>query len=242
MSHLHRLEQLFEKFGYTDKEETKTKDAIEKQIPRYLRKKFPDSNIYKVHNDWRRLQRNKIDEVNKCKNRDERSITDFDGLYIVSNDDAYEIGVELVYNDAKRNNTLPKTYFLVVVEAKHGLTTTKVNKKIEQIKEFQNYIKESLNFLEDIYTKEYKDKVYVFQLQHFIDGPIYLIFASPHMDEDCIQYIKNASGEHNISLAYMVPTGNRYSISFADEGFVQYSNVNTNTLSIGRNTIKGGKN
>jgi hypothetical protein len=231
--------------GFIGAEGKSIEEEVDKKVPKYLKRKFSNCNIYKVHDDWQHLQKNQIDEIKNIKNRHEKSITEFDGLYIVSNDVNYEIGSPLVHQGAKINtNTSSKQYIFVVVEAKYNLNTTKVNTKIAQIKTFQEYIAQSVNSEENIYTKEFKDKVYLYQLPLFINQPIYLIFASPHMDSHCIENIKNEASslmDNGISTAYMIPTGNRYSISFADEDFEPYRNVNTNTISIGKNNAVGGK-
>ncbi len=228
--------------GYTFAEGKSIEEEVERKVPKYLKRKFVNYSIFKVHDDWRYLQKNKIDEVNHSKCRDERSITEFDGLYIISNDKDYEIGSQCIQNKANLNsNVVSKTYRFVVVEAKHTLNIKKVNTKIKQIKEFQEYIAESIHSNDSVYTKEFKNKVLLYQLSLFINQPIYIIFASPHIETDCVQYIKNEANslmDDGISLAYMTSSGNKYSISFADEGFKMYTNVNTNSISIGAGVKK----
>jgi hypothetical protein len=107
---------------------------------------------------------------------------------------------------------------------------------------FQTYIEESLSSEDAQFTDDFKQNVKKFKLQLFIDTPIHLVLASPRINDNCITYIKQQSQswmKENIYVSYMKPSGNRYSIAFADEDFMERTNVNTKKLTIGGK--KGGR-
>lgn len=220
--------------GYIKNEATAIEVEVNKKVANFLKRKFLNYNIFSKEH-WKTLQKNKIVDVNN-KLRDKNSITEFDGLFVVSNDPDYFSDNwlhRMSSANTKKNNNKKQTHF-IVVESKHALDAEKVNRKIAQMIEFQKYIVESANPDPKIHTKEYRNKIVSHYLPEFIGMDLYLIFASPYLSDSCKDYIKNNAlfwlEKHKIHVAYMKPSGNRYSIAWIDDNFVEKTNVNTTGL------------
>lgn len=232
--------------GYTKNEATAIEEEVNIKVSNLLKRKFSNFNIYSV-DTWKTLQKNKITDMDN-KVRDKKSITEFDGLFIVSNDPEYysdnlihKMSNASIFQNTNTGKLTQKQF--VVVESKHDLDFGKVNHKISQMITFKNYIEESLNPDPKIYTKEFIKRANFHELPGFIGSDLYLIFASPYIPNSCIDMIKaNAISwvqNHRIHVGFMRPSGNRYNIAWVDDNFAEKSNVNTTGLMLLSKT--GGK-
>ena len=228
--------------GYTKNEADAIEDEINKKLPNILQRKFPGNNIFQIKS-WKTLITNKKEEF-IANARDTKEITEFDGLYIVSNDRDFDVndGDDVIYKSNSTKTVSNSVKHFVVMEAKHAQNVKKVDTKINQMIKFQSYIRDSKDLAtnKSAYTKGFIMKAQCYQLD-FIDKPMYLIFASPLMPDDVIIHINNISPElekqHNIIIAYMTRNANNYSISWANTGFQQQTNLNTSGITF----RKGGK-
>ena len=122
------------------------------------------------------------------------------------------------------------------MEAKHALDVGQVDTKAAQMIAFKNYISDShhITSMPKEFTNGFIKKVDNYQLQDFIGQPLYLIFASPLIPPNVVDYIKTKSVELSaigIILAYMTPNGN-YGISWADSKFTTQTNVNATGVTL----------
>lgn len=229
--------------GYIKTDADAIEDEANTKLPKFLRRKFPKYIIYRVYpTDWRILRENFFASYSLPRHLF-CDITEFDGLYIITNDDTYDPGLSSpvpTYVPVNLDQSEPKIYQFVVLESKHDLTTDKVNRKIEQMRRFQQYIRESLEYEDKKFTQEFRNKVVTYKLQLFVNQTIHIVFATPHAKDSCIEHIIKEGPswlKENIHVVYMIPSGNRYAVAFADENFVLRSNVNSSALTIG---VEGG--
>ena len=224
--------------GYTKNEANAIENDVNRRLPQILKRKFPNANIFKI-NSWKVLIKNKRSDF-ISKTIDSKEITEFDGLYIISSDPDFEVLDEdvTIASSVKTGNS--KTKRFVVMEAKHALDIGQIDTKVAQMITFKNYISDSQHITSTpkIFTNGFLKKVDNYQLQDFIEQPLYLIFASPLIPQNVIDHIQTKSVELNalgIVLAYMIPSGN-YGISWADRKFTTQTNVNATGVTL----IKSG--
>lgn len=212
MKELRKMMKEFSKSfgGYTKNEADGIEDETNRMLFKFLLATFPEYNIFKI-NAWKTLQSPLIRDMKAARN--ESSITEFDGLYIVSKNKDYYVD-SLVSGDFKTNFTgmdVNANNF-VILEAKHALSNALVDNKIKQIVEFQKYMQ--ISYDPKVHTIEFKKKLDVYELIKFAGKTIYLFFASPYITVETQQYItSNASvwlKNFNIRVGFMVPEGNRY--------------------------------
>jgi hypothetical protein len=221
--------------GYTGNEGKSIEEEVNMNVAKYLCKKFPQYSIFRPQ--WNKLKKYKIADYQKSVANDKKFITEFDGLYILTNDAEYYVS-EPVKQRKVDVQVLNPTKQFVVVEAKHDLDNTKINKKIMQLKEFQQYLIAARDYNKDIHTQEFKEKIRNYSLTEF-SSELKVIFASPHIPSTSIDYLCNNYEqwkEQGIDVSYMVPYGNRYGIAWGDTGFVRENIVNSQTIELGAKT------
>lgn len=191
--------------GYTKNEADGIEDETNRLLYKFLVANFGNHyNIFKL-NAWKTLQSEKIEDM---KNVNEKSITEFDGLYVLSKDDDYYVDKLL-----SRKTTLSKSKekYFVILESKHLIDRARVDKKIEQIKEFQRLLR--TEYIPGEHTIEFKKKRDNYEIGGF-DQTMYLFFASPHITRDTQQYlVDNANAwfdSSKLRVGFLVPEGNRY--------------------------------
>jgi hypothetical protein len=127
-------------------------------VQKYLKndEKFINYNILDITKKWKflRKQHMNIKKPDPFCNKVDNPITEFDGLYILTTDLNYypdddDFIKRITTKKIQSNSTTPFLYKFIVVEAKHSITNFDITKKINQIKEFQEYIKYAKNFTED---------------------------------------------------------------------------------------------
>jgi hypothetical protein len=116
-------------------------------------------------------------------NKKHRTITDFDGVVIGTNDYNYlkKKKYTRIKNDNIKYKVTPKekfNYTIHIIEAKHSLDIGKIKKKIKQIIQLKNII-----------TSDGNNKP-VF-LNKFTENDIYLYFACPTINSKVTDFIKN---------------------------------------------------
>lgn len=236
--------------GYINNES----NLIEKEINGYIRNylendsKFNNFTIFDISSSWRLLKENKIEKdpfVNK------QTITDFDGIFILSSDDNYAplaISDKTVVRSKNKNNnnSQSKIKKFLIVEAKHCLDNTQLNKKISQIERFQEYLKESHTIDKEKFTIEYKNKVISYKLNEF-ETDIILIFGSEDMGENQIELLKEKGEslrEKKIEIGYLKPSGKRYELYCykSEKEFEQNKNIYHKEVGATKLTLRtGGK-
>lgn len=225
-------------------------DLIEDEINKYIKKyltndpQFHSYNIFNLTKIWKYLR---IPEISNIKpdpfiNKTDNPITEFDGLYILTdNFEYYPADSESLIIRKTKNNSTNSIRKFVVVEAKHSITGDDINKKIKQMIIFQEYLKKAKKLENANYTKEFIKKVQGLQLNEFSEE-IILIFASDDMDESrTIQIHDNYLiwVEKKIYVSYLRPGGDRYELySYENENkiFIQnryiYGNVRATSLTL----------
>lgn len=213
--------------GYTKNEADSIEYEVNAKIAKYLVRKYSNHNVFEL--DWKILQKNTIAAM---QNRDERVITDFDGLFLISNDPTYD--TDTLISDLKSNLSGTENQF-VVVEAKHDIDQRKVDKKIKQMVEFQKYINDAKAFSQFVHTQEFKRKIDFYSLDK-VEPNIHFIFASPHIPKTCVDYIRSRAESwksQGINVAIMLPTGNRYGIAWAETQFTYEDIIDASGLRVG---------
>jgi hypothetical protein len=236
-------------------------DLIEKEINGHIRNylakdpKFLKYTIFDITNIWKFLKEPEIIGNSKDNNIiNKTTITDFDGIFILSNDDSY---FPLNINDRtivrlRKNSTTSssedKIKKFVIVEAKHCLDNAELKKKIEQIKRFQQYLEEARKYQQntDKYTLEFKNKVSSYKLNEFTTD-IILIFGSEDMGKNQIELITSNYDEwlnKKIEVSYLTPSGGRYSLycyNNANNLYEQNKNIYNNVVASKISVTGAGK-
>jgi hypothetical protein len=204
------VKEFSKQFGrYTKNEADGIEDETNRMLIKFLLATFSDYNIFKL-DGWKTLQSPMIED--RKLSRNEKSITEFDGLYVVSKDnDIYFLNSSLVSGDFKRNSNGDTTKHFLILEAKHALTVALVDNKIKQMIEFQNYMK--LPYDPEKHTMEFRETLKDYKLSQFVGKHIYLFFASPLITMDTQNHIINNAQswyKQGLIVGFMVPEGNRY--------------------------------
>ena len=87
------------------------------------------------------------------------------------------------------------------------------------------------------YTIAFRGIVDYLKLADFIDQPLYLVFASPYIKDESINYIKINADKwraYNIIVGHLVPAGANFNVSWSDNNFTTESIVNTSGVVISR--------
>ena len=211
-------------------------DFIEYKINKYIRtylkkhRKFIGYNVFDLTNKWTSLNKPTIDPKypnDKYQNRTERSITIFDGLYIITNDlDYYPSFFEnnMIRMTYKPNVELqqPKIKQFMVIEAEVNLTIDEITKKVEEMIKFLDYIK-LMSYVTDSSNLTLE---YIYQCKRmFINEfkrEILLVFGSENMNEELTSYIKNnyeSWYKNGINVSYTQFVGDHYEIYNKDKQF-----------------------
>lgn len=204
------VKEFSKQFGrYTKNEADGIEDETNRMLIKFLLATFPEYNIFKL-DGWKTLQSPMIED--RKLSRNERSITEFDGLYVVSKDnDIYFLNSSLVSGDFQKNSNGDTTKHFLILEAKHALTTALVDNKIKQMIEFQKYME--LSYDPDKHTMEFRETLKDYKLSQFVGKHIYLFFASPLITMDTQNHIINNAQswyKQGLIVGFMVPEGNRY--------------------------------
>jgi hypothetical protein len=238
-------------YGYvrtrSERRNEKINKRINKNISKFIENKFKECIIHKIfYHDWNVVRSKYSSKYSRHKYLD---IYLFDHLYIITNDETYDAALlntddpskGVLYWGQKGLFRLDEKFpmywphhidveckkfyqFVVVEETKllnESLTETCVKNKIEQMFCFKNYIKELCDDPQQM--DEFRFIVQKFKLQFFIDQPIHLVFTSPNIDENCINFIKNEASswmKDNIHVSCITSIQDDIVISSADEDFV----------------------
>ena len=237
------VEKLHEAFGgYTKNEADSLEEQVNKRVFMVLQNKFPNANIFQLKT-LKFLMKNKIDEIHGK----DRTITEFDGLFIASNDVTYDLNQEVENLVHRKNNAKSRssdnTKYIIVVESKHSISIRKITDKVNKMIEFKSQMDEAFNLNvqpKNIYTMGFYALCDYLKLADFQDKPLYHVFASPYIKDDDKTFIrKNADTwktKHNIIVAYMDEIGNDFSISWADNLFTTQSTIHTTGM-----VVSGGR-
>jgi hypothetical protein len=228
--------------GYIKNEANIIEDEVNESLIPYFKKdeQFANYNIFELTKEWGYLNIPTIDPeypTNYFANN--KLITEFDGLYVISNDRTFFLSDKYKRIKTMQKETNPVFKKFVVVEAKHSITTKDITRKIEQIQKFQNYLKidPGLPGL----TDDFKRKQDYYKLNEFSDE-IILIFGSEHFAKTDIDYIKKMYKEWiklNIYVSYIQLSGDRYELHNYD---VNSSGFKANNLIYADKVITSGLN
>ena len=238
-------------------------DLIEKEINGHIRNylakdpKFLNYTIFDISNILKFLKEPEIIGDSKDNFINKKTITDFDGIFILTNDDKY-VPPDITDKTLVRKTTTQlisgeKIKKFVIVEAKHCLDNKQLQKKISQIERFQQYLEEARIYQEDYiklnsttsdeislekkkeYTLEFKNKVLNYKLNEFTTD-IILIFGSEDMGVNQIDLIKSNYDvwlANKIEVSYLTPSGGRYSLycyNNANKLYEQNKNIYNNVV------------
>jgi hypothetical protein len=218
--------------------------AIEEEgnttFAKYLQRKFQKCNIYKC-TGWKTLQDNMQPKSGTKVQANESSITEFDGLYVVSQNSAYfaDDYIQKPYNPELVGSG---PTFFVVLEAKHHITASKVNDKVAQMLKFKKYISDSSQYNPSVHTKEYLNKIVRYSLTEVTSDIIHIVFTSPYLTTECVEYIKQNYDQwikQGVYVSYMKPAGNTYFIAWGDTGFKDEDVVCISQLKL--KSVSGGR-
>jgi hypothetical protein len=234
--------------SYIKNEADIIEDEVNESLVPYFKKdeQFANYNVFDLTKKWDFLNIPTINPdypTNKFINNN--LITEFDGLYIISNDRTYFLTDDYKRIKTMQENTDPVFKKFVVVEAKHSITNDDITRKIIQIRKFQNYLK--IDPSSPDLTDDFKSKNKYLRLNEFSDE-IILIFGSEHFATADIKFIKDNYIEWtnlNIYVSYIQLSGDRYELHNYD---VNSSGFKANNLiyadkviTSGLNITKGGK-
>lgn len=113
-------------------------------------------------------------------------LTEFDGVFIAT---------------FPGDGTLPARKHLIIIEAKHYVTFSQINKKFEQIyRLYEIYLQEARKLStseahDPRWTKQFKDHVRIYELDK-IDS-IYLCIGGPVWETGTVTYLRNINDEHS---------------------------------------------
>ena len=174
-----------------------------------------------------------------------QALTEFDGFYVVTNDDSYNL-VETPYakSGPYRQKTDGAKIIWVIVEAKHDITTTRVNKKLTQIVKIQEILETARKLRVGIDDEDTKDIPDAFvSRSHYLEyynmePEINLIFGGPYLEVSAENHIKRLGTQlwkdpkpiklsntkiipqvYPIRTSLFVPQGNRYSYGDVSDDF-----------------------
>ena len=193
--------------------------TINNYVRNYLAKdpKFQKYTVFDMSNIWTCIKEPEISEISKNNVINNQNITDFNGIFILTNDDSYfpmNINDRTIVRLRKNSTTSSSKYIIkkfVIVEAKYCLDNIQLYKKISQIERFQQYLEEARNFQDNHhkeYTIEFKNKAIYYKLNEFTTD-IILIFASEDMSYNQINVIKSNCDNwlaNKIEVGYFIPS------------------------------------
>lgn len=159
-------------------------------------------------------------------------ITEFDGLFVATDDPSYKI-------DAKESSIVPKAHnrqtFFVIVESKHTTTINKVNSKIEQITKIQRAFEMAREIADGTssassVTKSFMWRLRTYQIHNF-EPEVHLLLGGPYITDSAKKYVeqigetlwktpkpiqvsknKYIDVRSPIRISMVIPTGQRYSV------------------------------
>ena len=228
-------------------------DMIENEINEHVKKFLKRDDRYKAFRilqitKWKLLKYAQINQTKKDIFVNKKDITEFDGLFVITTDDTYYPDESIIVRGKKQTNTGSKTPYIsrfVIVEAKHSITNSDIDDKLEQMEELQKYLllarqrKPQIGITsphEDNFTIEFDKKIINYDLERF-DTNLTVIFGSDDMGENQERKIRNDSDiwkNKGIQIGYIKPSGNRYELYHSDDDFqannLAYTNVKANTV------------
>ncbi len=234
-------------------------DLIEQEMNQYIRyylqnyKRFENYNIFCINNSWKNLYIQYIDKDKPDEYINKKQITEFDGIYILTTDTSYEpdIDADWICKRIRKNNVKNskknETFFLVL-EAKHSITNNDINQKLQKLVLFQDYIRFAKQENFENVTKEFIRKKTKFKLDLF-EIKLIVVFGSNNMNENQENKIKNIgksfNENHDITISYMKPCGERYEIYDYDNHYnknnMVYGNIKSNSIDAKQVKIGSGK-
>jgi len=238
--------------GYIKNEANLIENEINRQITTYLKNdiKFKDCNIFDIQKNWQYLNKPTIDPnfpTHTFINKTQHPITEFDGIYIITNDLGYCPGFpeikQIRYNSNQPTKKPQHELFkqFLIVEAKHSITRQEIIKKVKQIQELQKYIQikpTQLNL-----TTEFKNINSSLLLNEF-KGEIILIFGSEDMDDSRATQIETGHEDWKklgILAGYVKCSGERYELYENENNFKAKKLVYAQAVRTGELEIAGGR-
>jgi hypothetical protein len=195
--------------GFTKSDAEAIEEESNKDIKEHLKEIFSSHAIYAVKGMKVLISHLKA-EVN---NRDTRTITDFDGMYVVA--DA-EYHLSDMYGHLIQAGTERGPTRFLVLEAKHSLTVGMIDKKIQQMLRFQEYLKAAKAWDPAVHTKQFEADIEHYQLKT-CSSDLRIVFVSPHFQEHCKEHIDSKHAEwrrQGLEVWFMSLAGNRYEVKW----------------------------
>jgi hypothetical protein len=119
-------------------------------------------------------------------------ITEFDGLFIVTDDPTYALPVQAVENPLTTEKDTYKTFF-VVVEAKHALTSKSFRFKIEQIVKIQQAFKLARDIRDGLVSPDAVTPSFLWRMSTFryadFEEEVHLFIGGPLIKSGTLEYI-----------------------------------------------------
>jgi hypothetical protein len=208
---------------------------INEKLDRFLSLKYPGYRIINILNDFPDMEFFYFPRTNK-------KLTQFDGLFIATNDDnynpSYNTPENYIYN--KPNG---KKYILIVVEAKHALTSANFNKKLNLLTKVQECFDISRQIHQGLFQnvnelhKQFLFRNRVFQFYN-LDPEIHWIIGGPYIEPFAADFIRRygvqlwkrpqpiklsdeltIEQKFPIKTSLILPQGNRYSIGDVEDNY-----------------------
>jgi hypothetical protein len=179
--------------NYIDKDAKSIENEINKRVEQLLETKFKGFRIIHILKEMAFFD--KIYPYNSMA-----EITQFDGVYIITNDDNYEpstdVAIDFIYNKPSNSKI-----YLVIVEAKHDITSSRFNDKLRQIVKIQETFEIARKITKGTFSemdkveKQFKWRNRVLQFYNF-EFEIYLFIGGPYLEKNAEDFIK----EHGNTL------------------------------------------
>ena len=227
--------------GFIDVESKIIEEEINERMETHIKTSPQFAKYFVYKPDWKFLNEQTIDSTSGNEYKNNKQITEFDGLYIVSSTENKNFGSLIRSkhsNQARKVNSARQERFFIVVEGKHEMTNKRISHKLEKMKLFQKYIQESQNVTHvKSCTKQYQTNVEQYQL-HTFSNKIYLYFGGPYVTDTVkthLQEIYNEYSTIDIIINMMRPQGKRYVMYDFDETKKEFIKKNvsyTNKLTI----------
>ena len=170
------------------------------------------------------------------------SLTEFDGLYVVTNDDSYNLLAERPSNSSFRTKSKSSKIIFVIVEAKHDVTTKRINRKIRQIVKIQEAFETARNIRSGNANTKGMKKDFLqrnYQAEYYnMEEEILFVIGGPYLEPNAEEHIKRIGRKlwkepetirladrsvieqkYPIRTCLMIPNGNRYSLGDVEEDY-----------------------
>jgi hypothetical protein len=234
-NHKNRLDGLQ---AYQDKDAKSIEREVNQQVVKMLQRMYEGYHVIDVLSLDKSLEHFYLPSVPE-------ELTQFDGFYVVTNDDSYNLVTEpYTMTGRYRQKPAGSKIIWVIVEAKHDITTKRVNRKLNQIVKIQKALETARKLRDGVVDEDTRDIPLAFvnrsiYLEYYnMEPEIHLVLGGPYLEKSAEDHIKHIGKQlwndpkpikvsntniipqiYPIRTSLFVPQGNRYSFGDVSDDF-----------------------